>query len=474
MKEKKTHTNPGLLLLLLALVVAPLIGPLSVQAQEIPRQGAPPVGQIRGYVPPDQLVSFRPETPFTQFIDFVNPIFQRVNGKEVIDPETRQFPIGISISGLHYFDALSLVLQYNNLAFRETERFFIVEEAPPEINAVVEGPGAALAETALVPATLESREIKISAVLFSINKTKAQEIGTDWNVFFGGETVAGGGGQNAGGLGGAAGGGQGGAGQAGGQAGSLNTIPKFFLDTSALADAVSDWLIMPDAIDVATLTQLFRLLEDSGVGETIANPSITVQSGQDGRIQIGQDLPFRVRDFSGNTITQFVSTGIIINVTPTLITEAVIDTTGAPTLDFIHLNINVENSNGQISNAGPIVDRSTATTQVILLDGEPTIIGGLYSTEEVEQRRGIPVLKDLPWWFFGIPFLTSVKTKQTVNRELVVLLHAELIDSLTDRSGRPFDNNLLDKKRREVLRRMQELDDGAPDKVTFDQVFENK
>lgn len=443
MKKLTTRTAIGLLFFLLMAVAC--IGSNTVQAQDVPSQR-----NIRGYIPPDQLVSFRPETPFTQFIDFVNPIFERVSGKQVIDPESRQFPIGIAISGMQYFDAFELILNFNNLSYRETDRFYIVEEVIPDAATGVAQAGTQLAQTEAVPATLDTREIQISAVLFSINKSKARDLGTDWNVFFGGETATGGGG----GVGGAGGGATGGstAGVDGGSTGGFGTgtIPQFFLKTDDVADAVDNWLLMPDQFNVATLTQLFRFLETEGAGETVANPTITVQSGEEGRIQIGTDFPFVTRDFSGNTITQFVSTGIIVNVVPTLITEAVVDTAGAPTIDFIHLNVQVENSNGQVSTAGPIVDRSTANTQVLLLDGEQTVIGGLYTTDETMTRRGIPILKDLPGWFFGIKYLVSVTQRIDIQRELVILLRAKLVDPIRYRDGQPMDRELLNRWRRKV------------------------
>ncbi len=430
MKEQTSCSYFGLLIVALVALLAS--GP--AQAQDIPPQEG---RQIRGYIPPDQLVSFRPETPFAQFIDFINPIFERINGKQAIDPESRQMPIGLSIAGMHYFDAFNLVLSYNGLAFRETDRFLIVEEAP-EPTLGVQQPGAALAQVEEIPATLETREVQISAVLFSINKTKARDLGTDWNVFFGGETQSGGGSQGQG------------TGQGDGGDQQQGAIPTFFVKTDDLADAVDNFLLMPDQFELSTLTRLFRFLETEGAGETLGNPSLIVQDGEQGRIQVGTDFPFITRDFSGNTLTQFISTGIIIEVTPTVITEALVDTVGAPTIDFIHLNIRVENSNGQLSAAGPIVDRSMANTQVLLLDGEQTVIGGLYTNDVSISRRGIPFLKDLPWWFFGIKYLVSVENKTTVQRELVILLRAKLVDPLLDRNNRPFDQELLERWRRKV------------------------
>ncbi len=450
---KTSRSYPGMLILTLLLATPLLVG-TPAQAQDIP-----PQRQIRGYIPPDQLVSFRPETPFNQFVDFLNPIFSRVTGKEVIDPDSRRQPIGVSIAGMHFFDALDLVLRFNGLIYRETDRYFLIEQAPPEPQVMVEAPGGKRAPTAAIPATLDTREIQINAVLFSVNKNRARDLGVDWNVFFGGETASSG---QTGGTGGGTGTGD----------GQQGAIPRFFLKTDDLANSVDNYLIMPDQFDVATLTRLFRFLETQGVGETVANPRITVQSGEEGRIQIGTDFPFVTRDFSGNTITQFVSTGIIINVTPTLITEALVDTTGAPEVDFIHLNVQVENSNGQVSPAGPIVDRSTANTQVLLLNGEQTIIGGLYSTDEAVTRRGIPFLKDLPGWFFGIRYLTGVTQKTLIQRELLILLQARLVDPLRMRAGRPFEDNLLEKRRRKVIEVLQRLDPEL--EVFFDKAAQQK
>lgn len=212
----------------------------------------------------------------------------------------------------------------------------------------------------------------------------------------------------------------------------------------------------PESIELSTLTQLFRLLENEGIGETVANPEITVQSGEQGRIQIGSDVPVQIRDFSGNTVTQFYSTGIIIDVVPTLLSQALNDTLNAPELDFIHLDVTVEKSNGRPSLQGLVIDRNNAATQVLLLDGEQTIIGGLYSTEESVSRRGVPLLKDLPWWFFGLRYVFGVTQTTVSQKELLIVLQAETLDPLHVRADSPLERDMLQKRRnkiREVLER---------------------
>ena len=53
------------------------------------------------------------------------------------------------------------------------------------------------------------------------------------------------------------------------------------------------------------MLNLFRYFEEQGYGQTVATPFTVVQSGEQGQLQSGQDIPVTIRDFQGNTITQF-------------------------------------------------------------------------------------------------------------------------------------------------------------------------
>ena len=96
---------------------------------------------VRGYVPPDELVSFPASTPMNQFFRLVNPTFFRVTGKRVVDPMDRSEPIGVALNGVHFIDAFELVLDRYGLDFSESESYFIVTE--PEIVATTTDGGSA-------------------------------------------------------------------------------------------------------------------------------------------------------------------------------------------------------------------------------------------------------------------------------------------------------------------------------------------
>ncbi len=416
------------LLLLMGGLVAP------AAAQERPNRR-----KTQSNVSSELLVSFQRDTSFDQFLRLINPVFERVAGKPVVDPGGRSTPIGISISGMHFLDAFERVLEANQLTYRETETAFLVQA--PEPRDTLSGQSAA-GEEGEAPATLDSREIRINAILFNVNLTKVRDRGLKWSELFPGQQ---GGSQG--------GGGQTGGGGQGGEAGQ----GQFLIKTGSLLENVDDVLQVPEQITVARFRRFLNLLEQDDVGRTVANPQITVQSREKGQIQIGQDVPVQTTDFAGNTVTQFFETGIIVDVTPTLITEPVADTAGAPLVDFIHLDARIEDSNSQPSAAGTVINRNQADTQVLLLDGEATAIGGLITSQQTESRSGVPFLKDLPGWVLGIRYIFGSTTTNVQKQELLIMLRAEVVDPLRARARQDQEDGLVDKRRRQAQEALERL-----------------
>jgi type IV pilus assembly protein PilQ len=424
----------GVLLVLSVLVLpAPLLG------QETRPQATP-----QSQEDTQKVVSFRPDTPFQQFIQLLNPLFQQETGKRIIDPKGRTMPIGVPISGLHYREAFERVLRAKNLTYEETNTVFLIERASRDGTESSAGSASAAAdedESEDVPATLNTGEIQISAILFDVNLNKVREIGLSWSELIGGSGSDGEGGDD---------------GDTSGEGTGEGTNAQFTVNTKNLFGGLGI-IQAPAQIGLQRLIDFFRVLEQEQAGKTIANPQVTVQSGEQGQIQIGQDIPIQTQDFSGNTVTQFFSTGIIVDVTPTLLTEPVADTAGAPEIEFIHLDVRVEDSNTSPSASGPVINRNQATTEVLLLDQEATAIGGLITTQETTSRVGVPVLKDLPPWVLGLRYIFGRETKNKVRRELLIVLRAEVVEPLQARAEDEAEQELLYEQRRRAKEALRDL-----------------
>lgn len=431
-----------------------VVAVFGIGAVPVNAQGRPDRRKTRTNISPDLLVSFQQDTPLNQFIELVNPIFQRELDKPIVDPENRSMPIGIPVSGMHFLDAFERVLEVNNLTYRETETAFIVQEPEQE-----EGEGQPQAgQEEEPPASVDTREIRINAILFNLNLTKVRNIGLRWDEILGSTQ---GGGQG----GGQSGGGSGGGGTGGSAGGQQGQGDLFSIKTDNLFESVDNILQAPDQISLSRFRRFLNLLEQDNVGRTIANPQVTVQSGEQGQIQIGQDVPIQTTDFAGNTVTEFVQTGIIIDVTPTLLSQPVADTSGAPIVDFVHMDVRVEDSNSQPSQAGTIINRNQADTQILLIDGEATAIGGLISTQKTTSRSGVPVLKDLPGWFFGLRYIFGTEQTNVTKQELLIVLQAEVVDDLRARAKQKVKDDILDQRRRNAQEALLRLGERPGDTV---------
>jgi len=383
--------------------------------------------RTKGYVNPQEIISLDSTMRMDQALLVINELSKQYAGKLIIDLDKHTGPIGVYIVNQHWRDALDMILARNGLTYIEEPEFIqIVQQGSQALL------GAKQGEPVEPPPTLADRDVKISAVFFSTDVSKLQDYGVSWNFFRSKAKEPGLSGYLATGIGlgdtaspvpPTQQGGSGGAGQ--------QVVP-------ALDKAIAV-ITSPPEFKFANIDLLVKFFGSNGLGEVITSPEVTVRNGKKGRIQVGKDIYVTTRDIAGNTINQQVSTGTIIDVTPVVYTQS--DT------DFIYLDMTIEQSDAA---PGPTINRSQVKTHALLYNGEETVIGGLFTTLEQETREGVPGLKDLPWWFFGLRYIFGSESTIKTKNELIILLKAELTDEIRDRIPHPRTlQELINDKRME-------------------------
>ena len=353
---------------------------------------------------PDELVTMSETLPFDQAIELLSKVSESVSGRRIVSTVQKNDPIGIEITNMPYDKALLMIVNYSGLEYEVKEDVVIIRsKAKEEFD-----------KTPDTYAPLTQREVRISAVFVEIDVVEARKVGFDWRFLLAGEQT-----NVAGVL-------RGESERSTGEAQGLQ--PEFKLGVNSNFQ-IGDFF--------GQATAVFKFFESNNLGEIISNPSIVVRDRNEGRIQIGSDFSVRTRDFAGNTTEKFFPTGTIIIVTPYIHKEG--------GLDYALLNISVERSSFQSSELTTEIRKTTASTQVLMLDGEETAIGGLFLNEELVVRNGIPFLKDLPWWVFGIRYLTGYDQTTVRKKELVILLKTELIPTLQERFENPQWENVIKK-----------------------------
>ncbi|MCI0432400.1 MAG: AMIN domain-containing protein [Gemmatimonadetes bacterium] len=144
-----------------------------------------------------------------------------------------------------------------------------------------------------------------------------------------------------------------------------------------------------------TLISFLEALQSITLSDIQAKPVVTVMNHRQAEIQVGQRTPVRVIDAGAlgggagqapTATVDYQDTGVILRVTPHV------------TGDQVLLDIHAERSDAvpASSDIGFVFTTQNARTQVLVRDGETTVIGGLTITEKSRVRTGIPILMDLP------------------------------------------------------------------------------
>jgi general secretion pathway protein D len=378
-----------------------LLATSTVQAQDrIPRE----------FVDPNEMVSFNGETSMQQAFQILNVFARQYKDKIIINRTNKSGPIGVEIPNMPWFQALEYIANYNSMVIREFPEHYELTERE------VFGPGPAGAQRsgvvgAVPDVSFETREVEITATFFEGDKDYMRQLGIDWSIIKGTEVA-------------------------------ITNRSASYVTTEVLEADVNWGQIIPGmgSVDINTL---FSTFEQEGHGRVLATPKIKVMEGKQGRVQVGQDISIKQRDFAGNVIDRFFSTGTILDVTPQVIVKG--DT------PFIFLTLRAERSTAVPDPQNTVINKQEASSEVLLLSGETTVIAGLFETQNRETRRGIPILKDLPPWFFGLRYLFGYEAVEANEYELIIVLSAKLVPTLQER----IDDRILTIEE-QVRRRQQE------------------
>ena len=404
----------------------------------------------REFSDPDQMISFDRRPSFVEAVEILNQFAQNFDNRFIIDRTGYEGEIGVSLPPMHWRDALDYILRVQNfVALESPDVFELVTATQAQQMRTADSPqtqqAAAPGEDELI-ITTNTREVRINATFFEGSRRALREIGVDWSTLTNdvpteiGSFVN----QDAGGGGGSE-----------GQLPTTGFTGSFVNVNSRGAQNVSqnvfNSLINFGDVGGIEVQALFSAFEADNLGKILATPSIKVMNGQEGFIQVGQDFSIKQRDFAGNVTDQFFSTGTILTVTPEIVETG--DTT------MIYLDIQAERSSAQPDPVSTVINKQEANTHALLLDGESTVIAGLYRTEEAEVRRGIPILKDLPVWFLGLRYLFGYNSTDIQENELIVLLQAELEKPIAERARRAYQSQ------RDLLENEQERHRNNLDRV---------
>lgn len=163
--------------------------------------------------------------------------------------------------------------------------------------------------------------------------------------------------------------------------------------------------------------------------KVLSAPKLMVLNNHTAALQVGDQVPVLQAQVtstltSDSAITNevnYVSTGVILNVTPR------VNDSGLVLLDLSQQVSSVAETTSSTINS-PTIQQRMVQSSIAVKDGQTIALGGLIKDEDTQEKTGIPWLNEIP----GLGFLFGATNNNHDRTELLVLLTPRVIRNKED------------------------------------------
>lgn len=157
-------------------------------------------------------------------------------------------------------------------------------------------------------------------------------------------------------------------------------------------------------------------VEATGKGKVISSPKIMTIDNEQAVIKHGAQIPVTTRMPDGTFSTTYKDANIKLTVTPQVTPEGTI---------FLKIEVNKDEPDfTRTDNLGnPTINSRSASTQVLVKDGDTVVIGGMLKSNESDSESGVPGISKIPilGWLF------KKETKETTAEELLIFITPRIV-----------------------------------------------
>lgn len=190
--------------------------------------------------------------------------------------------------------------------------------------------------------------------------------------------------------------------------------PNYVIDLPTSAAGASLALSLGSISDLVNIDARLSAIESMGKGKVISSPKVVTVDNKESTISQGTRIPYSTVSAAGTSV-QFIEALLRLTVTPHITGDG-----------RVFLKVRVTNNRPDFSQnvAGqPAIEVKEAATEVMVKDGDTTVLGGVYTLNEFESEKGLPGLSKIP--ILGWLFKNS--TERSERKELLVFITPHVI-----------------------------------------------
>jgi type IV pilus assembly protein PilQ len=176
---------------------------------------------------------------------------------------------------------------------------------------------------------------------------------------------------------------------------------------------------MAEALGDYLLAMQLTALQEDGLVNILSSPNITTLDNKKAVIESGKDIPFQTVE-EGEVKIEWRKATLRLEVTPHIVDDNLLN------LELLTHKDEVDFTN--TVNGNPTIFIKHAETNVVMFDGQTTVIGGLKSDKVTRGESGVPGLKDVP----GLGYLFKGANNKDNKEEVLIFITPHLLEERTE------------------------------------------
>lgn len=314
--------------------------------------------------------------PIKEYLVEQAEIEKRIAEQKLLTPlDVRIIPVYNASASDMQKAVKSMLSERGKVEIDQRTNSLIVSELPKNIDRV---------EEFVNKLDLETKQIKISTQLIEIENRHLFELGINWAASYRDLSV-----------------------------GADLDSAQISQNANQTSSPVADVLLRTSSVNWPDVQARITALATDGKIKIVSHPEITTVDNKEATVQVGQKIPIKQFDASGNTVITFYDVGTVLKVIPHVTEE-----------NRILLQLRPEKSSYQFDPNGVIINTSNAVTNVVVENGQTAVIGGLTTKDERKTTTGIPFLKDIPL----LGYLFRYTRKETQDKDLIIFVTPTIVD----------------------------------------------
>jgi pilus assembly protein CpaC len=173
---------------------------------------------------------------------------------------------------------------------------------------------------------------------------------------------------------------------------------------------------------------LIDALAQDNLARILAEPNLTVMSGQPASFQVGGEFPIPIGQENGTVTITFKDYGVILHFLPTVMSDGSINVHVAPEVSELDKADGIQLSVGNSTIQVPAITVRRAESTVELGSGQSFALAGLLQQTTVDDVQGLPGLGDTP--IIGSLFRSNAF--QNAEDELVIIVTPYIVRPVND------------------------------------------